>query len=135
MVHFSTNSAEEIEDIANEFETILTNETYSVISNLSLQTRPWLKWKCHETCAKQNGRSFCWGPGDNQCQIREFCSSSAILQISAILTCLCFHLQFESARQEFAVVLTDASKKEVWRSAVMRNVLVVAVGQEPTNAW
>ncbi|KAL5110728.1 Arf-GAP with coiled-coil ANK repeat and PH domain-containing protein 2 [Taenia crassiceps] len=71
----STNTTQVPEGISSEFEDVLTNETFRVLWNLSSGTGPWVKWRCHDSCSKRNGRSFCWGPGANQCQLLRKCQT------------------------------------------------------------
>nr|CDS16977.1 epidermal growth factor receptor [Echinococcus granulosus] len=71
----STSIARDSEKISSEFGGILTNEMYPVLWNLSSGNGPWMKWKCHDNCSKQNGMSFCWGPGADQCQILRKCQT------------------------------------------------------------
>lgn len=66
----------------------MTNETFRVLWNLSSGIGQWVKWKCHDSCSKRNGRSFCWGPGANQCQIRMHSSVFCALQKNTLLNCL-----------------------------------------------
>ncbi|VDM21994.1 unnamed protein product [Hydatigera taeniaeformis] len=64
-----THTTQDPSGSSSEFGELFTNETFRVLWNLSSETGPQLKWKCHDSCFKRNGRSFCWGPGVNQCQI------------------------------------------------------------------